>query len=196
MNKVFKLTNKYIILTTPLVIFSLISNVYFAISAQGKIINILISILLLFLMVSAFIAGWGNMLKIAVLNKDENTQISITKDFISGVGEYFLSSIQVLANMFLFFILVLIGITLTGSHIIGDIGVSPDALTKALENQEALRSFYLSLTKTQIIKINQWNLLILFGLSGAYLSTMLYIPTMFFKQKNPYKSLIISIKDL
>jgi hypothetical protein len=25
---------------------------------------------------------------------------------------------------------------------------------------------------------------------------MLYIPTMFFKQKNPYKSLIISIKDL
>ena len=63
MDKIFKLTNKYIILATPLILFSLISNLYFAFSAQGKLLNLLIALFLILLMTGAFIAGWFNMIK-------------------------------------------------------------------------------------------------------------------------------------
>ena len=94
MQKVFNLVNKYIILTTPLILFSFISNIYMIVSAtSGKLIIMLTSILLFILMTAAFIAGWFNMIKIAVKNPDKEDVNSLMKDFLSGVGEYILPSL-------------------------------------------------------------------------------------------------------
>ena len=48
--KIFNLTNKYIILATPLILFSLLSNLYALFSANGRIINLIFALLLLILM--------------------------------------------------------------------------------------------------------------------------------------------------
>ena len=45
-SEIFNTTNKYIILATPLILFSLFSSVYLAASATGKLINLLVAIIL------------------------------------------------------------------------------------------------------------------------------------------------------
>ena len=91
--EVFSLTNKYIVLLTPLIIFSLVSNVYLAISSTGKVINLLFAIILSALMFGAFIAGWFKMVKLSVSSTlhDKNPN-NLMKEFVPGVGEYFLPS--------------------------------------------------------------------------------------------------------
>ena len=50
MHKVFNLVNRYIILATPLILFSLISSVYTAVSLiNTKVANLIISIILFIL---------------------------------------------------------------------------------------------------------------------------------------------------
>ena len=47
MQKVFNLTNKYIVLATPLILYSLFSTVYMAVSISGgKIINLIFAFIL------------------------------------------------------------------------------------------------------------------------------------------------------
>ena len=70
MDKVFKLTNKYIILATPLILFSLISNMYLALSVHGRVINLIIAIAIILLMTGAFFAGWLNMIKTCIIEPE------------------------------------------------------------------------------------------------------------------------------
>ena len=197
MQNVFKLTNKYIILATPLILYSLLSSVYLAISASnGKVINLIFALCLFVLMTGAFIAGWFSMIKTAIQNPDSEDTNSLIKEFPAGVGEYFLPSLGFLLVVLLLSILSIFISYHIGMHFIGDTGISAESLSKALENTNTFKTYLLGLTEDQLIKISSWNLLILCSISITYFLTFLYLPTLFFKNKNPFIAIFISLKDL
>lgn len=197
MQNVFNLTNKYIILATPLILYSLISSVYLIASASGgKILNLIFSILLLILMTVAFIAGWFNMVKLAVINPQRDDVNSLIKEFPAGVGEYFLPVLGMFATMFTVASLLFITSYFIGANTIGDTGVSAEALANALKNTESLKAFVSGLSVEQLTKINLWNILILSTTTLVYYILFLNIPALFFKSKNPLTALLISLKDL
>lgn len=197
MQKVFDLTNKYIVLATPLILYSLISSVYVvSTTSGGKIINYIFALVLFVLMTSAFIAGWFYMIKSAVLGKNEEEPNALIKEFTSGVGEYFLSTIGAVLVMFILSLILLIASYFIGMNTIGDVGISAEALTTALQNTATLKAFLAGLTIEQLAKLNLWNMLILSIVTLGYFLLFLYIPVLFFKNKNPFLAFFISIKDL
>lgn len=86
----FEKTNKYIVLATPLILFSLVSTVYLALSAGGKYIGLIIALAAFFLMFCAFLAGWFYMISLCVKDSENDEPNALIKYFVSGVGEYFL----------------------------------------------------------------------------------------------------------
>lgn len=197
MQKVIDITNKYIVLATPLILYSLISSVYLAVAASGgKIINILFAIILFTLMTGAFIAGWFNMIKIAILEPNREDPNTLLKEFVGGVGEYFLPSLGAIFVMFIVSLLTLVASYFIGINSIGDIGISAEEFSKAIENSTALKAFVTGLSFEQLKKLNMWNLLILGSVTITYLLFLLYMPALFFKNKNPFIAFFHSLKNL
>jgi len=97
MQKVFELSNKYLILATPLILYTLFSSIYLVVSASGgKILNLIFAMLLFVLMTSAFFAGWLNMVKYAIADYYNENPNLLIKEFMSGVGEYFIPTLKYL----------------------------------------------------------------------------------------------------
>lgn len=196
MQKIFNLTNKYIVLATPLILYSLVSSMYLLVSAGGgKLINLLLAIIMFVLMTGAFIAGWFNMIKSTITDPDREDPISLLKDFIPGVGEFFVSSIGALVTMFIIAIISLSCAYHIGINTIGNPNISTEALSNALQNPASLKTFVAGLNIEQLTKINLWNMLILSTITLVYFITFLYIPCLFFKNKNPFIAFFISLKD-
>ena len=197
MQKVFNLTNKYIVLATPLILFSLILSVYLVSTANGgKIINLIFALILFFLMTGAFFAGWFNMIKLAVSTPERDDPNSLMKEFVGGVGEYFLSSLGGIFMMFLISVLALFASYFIGMNTIGDVGISAETLSNALQNTAALKEFVAGLNIEQLTKLNLWNMLILGTMVLTYFLLILYLPVIFFKNKNPFIAFFVSLKDL
>lgn len=196
MKKIIALTNKYIVLATPLILFSLISTIYLAVATNGRVINILIALILFVLMSAAFISGWFKMIKTAIINPKLEEPNALIREFPEGVGEYFLSSVGLIVNVSIVSLIVILLSYAIGMYFIGDPKISPEAFSKAIESTSALKAFLASLTKEQLSQINLWNYLILATMTISYFLLMFYIPAMFFKTKNPFKALFVSFKDL
>ncbi len=197
MQKVFDLTNKYIVLTTPLILYTLFSTMYLATAASGgKLINILFAIILFTLMTCAFMAGWFNMIKLAVSTPEREDPNSLLKDFVGGVGEYFLPSLGSLFVMFVVSTIALIASYFIGMNTIGNIGISAEALSNAMQTTAALKSFVSGLSIEQLTKINLWNMLLLSFIMLTYFLFFLYMPALFFKNKNPFIAFFVCLKDL
>lgn len=194
--KTFNLTNKYIVLATPLILFSLLSNMYALFSVSNKLISIIFTLILLCLMSGAFFAGWLVMIKKAVADEYPNNPNMLIKDFVSGVGEYFLSTTGALFCTSLFVILILTLSFALGNYFIGDIGITSEQLAKAMESTNELKLFLTSLSVEQMAKIQQWNILILGSMFLSCFLLTFYYPTIFYKNKNPFVALFISLKDL
>ena len=96
----FRLTNKYIILATPLILFSLLSSLYILFSIGGNLINLLIAVVLFTLMLAAFLSGWFFMIRECIKNPEAEDPNFLIKDFPAGVGEYFLPVIGMLFGVF------------------------------------------------------------------------------------------------
>lgn len=197
MNKIISLTNKHIALATPLILYSLISSAYMVVTASnGKLINILFAIFLFFLMTGAFVAGWFNMIKLVILNPEREDVNSIIKEFPAGVGEYFLPTLGSITIMFIVSSLLLVISYFIGMSLIGDLGITTESFAKAMQNSNELKAFLSSLSLEQLTKMNLWNMLILGTLTFSYYLIFLYLPTLFFKNKNPFKAFFHSLKDL
>ncbi|MCQ2743407.1 MAG: hypothetical protein MJ230_01245 [bacterium] len=197
MKKIFELTNRYIVVATPLILFSLLSGVYATISVNGKnVIGMAVAVVILFLMSVTFVAGWGQMVKLAALDESPDNPNSIIKNFSFGVGGYFLPVLGliiiagIVTGMFLFLAYK------TGMYYIGEIGINMNDFSKALSNQETLKAFLSGLTTSQLIKINAWNMLILGVMMISSFLLFLFLPALFFTCKNPFKALFISIKNI
>ena len=154
MQKIINITNKYIILATPLILYSLFSTIYLSISASGnKFIGLLFAILLFSIMTGAFIAGWGNMIKVAVTCPEKEEPNSLLKEFPTGVGAYILSSMGALIVFLLIMIIGFISAYHIGMHFIGDPNIAPESLVGAFQNTNTLKVFLSSLTNEQLIMV-------------------------------------------
>ena len=192
----FKITNKYIVLATPLILFSLISTIYLALSAGGKYIGLIIAIIAFFLMLCAFLAGWFGMLSICIKNPAEEEPNDLIKHFVSGVGEYFLPVMGMIIISFFVGIVLFTASTILGNKFIGNPNIPVAALQAALVSVESMKAFLLSLSTEQLIKINLWNLLLFFVGALSYFIIIFYPAALFFKTKNPLKAFLYSQKDL
>ena len=190
------ITNKYLILATPLILFSLVSTIYLALSSGGTYLGMFISMTLFFLMFCAFISGWLYMVSICVKDKDEESGNGLIRHFVSGVGEYFLSSIgMVLISCIVGTVLFLLS-TIIGYKFIGPLNIPMSELSAAIVSIDSMQKFLTSLDHDQLIKINLWNLLLFFTAAVSYYVILLYPPALFFKTKNPLKAFLYSQKDL
>ena len=192
----FQLTNKYIILATPLILFSLLSSLYILFSVGGNLLSLLIALLLFGLMVGAFLSGWFFMIKTCVSNPEQEDPNVLLKEFPAGVGEYFLPVLGLMINTMVISVLLILVSYFVGMKLIGDIGITPEALTKGMESFVAMKAFLGSLTQEQLFKLNAWNMLLFFTMSVTYFLIMFYSPALFFKDKNPFKAYFVSLKDL
>ena len=150
----FNLTNKYIILATPLILFSLLSSLYILFSLGGNLVSLLIALILFILMLAAFVSGWSFMLKTCVQEPERDDPNSLIKDFPAGVGEYFLSVLGLIFIVAVLSIGVLGASYAAGMKLIGNIGISSTAMSGALESTVALKSFLMSLTDEQLFRLN------------------------------------------
>ena len=193
----FKLTNKFIILATPLILFSLLSSLYIIFSMNGNLLGLIFAFILFIMMLGAFLSGWFFMIKQAIVASEEYEDPNfLIKEFPAGVGEYFLNSLGMIINVFIVIALFLFLSYLVGMKFIGQIGISAVAFSKAVTSPEALRTFLLSLSDEQLFRLNAWNLLLLGSMIITYFVIFLYPPTMFYKEKNPFKAFLVTLKNL
>jgi magnesium-transporting ATPase (P-type) len=197
MKNVFKITNKYLILLTPLILYSLFSSIYMTVSViSGKLPNILFALVVLLLMSGAFISGWLYMIKFALQNSYSEDINSLIKEFPIGVSEYFISSLGAIINTIIFSMVTFFITYKLGMHFIGDTGINLEAFANAMESTTTLKAFLASLSAEQLLKMGNWNILILSAITVACFLFILYFPAIFYKEKNPYKAILVFIKDL
>ena len=192
----FRITNKFIVLATPLIIFSLITSIYTIFAIKNSTISLVFGLIMFFLMLSAFLSGWFYMVKKCVTEPENDNVNSLITEFPSGVGEYFLPVCGMVIIVFLVGIIFLSISSFAGTKLIGDIGISPDKFSSAITSAEGIKEFLSSLTKEQLIKLNKWNFLLLFTMLISYFSVMFYPTALFFKEKNPLKMFFTGLKDL
>lgn len=192
----FNLTNKYIILATPLILFSLISSLYILFSAGGNVISLLIAFVLFTLMLGAFLSGWCYMLKLCVSEPEREDTNSLMNEFIGGVGEYFLPVMGALFCIFALSALTFAATYWIGIKFIGHLGIPAEAMNGIFESAQSLKTFLMSLSDEQLLRLNAWNLLLFAAMGAEYFLILFFFPALFFKSKNPFKALFLSIKDL
>ena len=192
----FKLTNKYLVLATPLILFSLISSLYILFSLRGDLINILTALILFVFMFAAFLSGWAYMLKLVVSDCAKDEPNALIKEFPAGVGEYFLPVLGLMVNILVLSVLFFFAAYFIGMKTIGNVEISSAALSSAMESTEELKNFLMSLPKDQVLKLNLWNLLILAAMGVEYFLLMFHLPAIVFKCTNPFKAFFISLKDI
>ena len=192
----FKYTNKYIILATPLILFSLISSLYILFSASGSILGLLITFTLFIMMLTAFLSGWFYMIKLCVQDYEPENPNALIKEFPSGVGEYFLPMLGMIINITVISCILLFISYIIGMKFIGNLNIPSAVLSEAMTSSEALKKFLMSLSQEQLLKLNAWNLLIMLTMGFEYFMVLFYSPAVLFKSKNPFKALFYSLKDL
>lgn len=203
----FKITNDNIILTTPLVLFLLLFSIYLGV-AKSAPSNLASSVLLLvttLFMLSAFFAGWLFMVKKAVdLSKAEfiidedraKASFALLREIPIGVGEYFFSFIGALVLYTAFFFLTIFAVYQIGIHLIGNAGVNFVQLKIAMTSPVAMKALILSMNKEQLIKLNEWNILIIIFMSIFSFITMFWPVQIIFKNKNAFFAFFNSLKFL
>lgn len=192
----FRYTNKFIILATPLILFSLLSSLYLIFSVKGNMVSLILSLILFIAMLCVFLSGWLKMLTEAVKEPEKEDANTILSLFTQGVGEYFLPTLGMVIITMLITAIVLKLSFLLGMKYIGDIGVDNVTFSRALNSTQSMYQFVNSLSVEQLVKITSWNFLFITSTSVLSLLLMFYSPTMFFKKKNPVMAFFISIKDL
>ena len=198
MRKVFNLTNRYVILITVLILYSLVTNVYAAFFMAGntKFIGLILAVIILILMSAVFTAGWCKMVVAAIDKPESDEPNALIKIFPEGVGEYILPILGSLLVLAVFFCITL-GLTFhAGSHFIGNPHIDISKLAKIGNDMTAAKSFMDSLSPVQIKQLLRWNQLFLLYLTSVYFLLFLYLPAIFYKCANPFKAFFISLKDL
>lgn len=199
MRNVLKLTNRYIVLVTVLILYSLISNVYAVIFAVGRGVNyagLIFAALLLFLMTAAFFAGWFKMIKIAVTEPEREDANSLIKYFPEGVGEYFLSVLGMMFKIVIIFAILGFIAFLLGKNYIGNPNIDFQKIAHFGSDTAKMREYILGLTPTQIMQLTKWNFLFMAYSLISYFLIFLYSPALVFKSKNPFIAFFKSLQDL
>lgn len=197
--KAFKVTNENIILTTPLVLFLFLLSIYLGVAknAPETLPAVILLLITIWCMLSAFFSGWFFMVKKAIeLDKQEfiidedkaKASFNLIKDFPVGIGEYFF---PFLGGLILYLILIAIlsfAAYEIGIHFIGKTGVSLLQFKSSLDSPAAMKALVASLTPEQLVKLNAWNFLILSSMIVFSFITLFWCPQIVIKNKNPLTS--------
>lgn len=203
----FKITNENIILTTPLVLFLFILNIYlgFAHNAPSNLPALALLLCTTIFMISAFFSGWFFMVKQAVrldkqvfMAEEEKAKASfnLLKEIPIGIGEYFIPFIGVLILYTLLFTLFLFFAFKVGMHYIGDLGIKLDLLKTAFSSSKEMKDLILSLSTSQLTRLNTWNLLFIATMSVFSFITMFWPMQVVANTKNPALALMKSLSFL
>ena len=190
------ITNKYIVLATPLILFSLLSTLYLIFTSGGTVLGMIFAAVLFFLMLCAFLSGWFYMTAECVKGFEDKESNNLIKLFTAGVGEYFLPVIAFFVISLFIGALFSVISTYIGVKFIGNPNISAQALSSALVSVDAMKNFLMSLSTEQLIKINLWNLLLFLTAGFVYFDIIFYPSALFYKTKNPIKAYWYSQKDL
>lgn len=190
----FKITNENIILTTPLILFLFLFSIYLDV-ARNAPANIFSAILLLvttLFMLSAFFAGWLNMVKKAVdLGKQEfvldedraRASFNLIKEIIPGVGEYFLPFIGAIILYFVLFISLSLISYKIGAHFLGKIDLSLNEL-KLILNSVETKTLISAIPTQKLAKLEIWYFIFLTVMTIHYFITMFLAPEIVVRTKN------------
>lgn len=201
----FKISFDNIILATPLLLFLFLLNVYLIIAknAVKAIPSAVLFFLTLFLMFSAFLAGWFYMVKIAVTNFKEGKKaseneesLSLIREFPVGIAEYIKPYMGFSVLYLIFANFLFVSVYLFGMHFIGNVGISPNQFMSATEAPVAMQALIKSMTKMQLMKINYWYLLIMFSIQIFSLLTMFWPVEIIYSTKNPIIAFFKSISRI
>lgn len=205
--RAFKITNDNIILTTPLVLFLLLSSLYFDIAqnAPRTLPSALLLLITVLFMCSAFLAGWFYMAKKAVdLDKKEfiieedkaKASFNLIKEFPVGIGEYFFSFVGGLILYSAMFLALSYLAYRIGIHFIGKPELSMADIKMLLNSTTLMKT---SMSAKQLTNILMWtSLLFMVTMFYSYI-TMFWAVKIIAKVKNPliafFKSLSFTFKN-
>ncbi len=190
----FKITFNNIILATPLLVFLFMLNIYLIVAknAVKALPSAVLFYLTLFLMFSAFLAGWFYMVKVAVKNFQKgktqdsiNEPFKLIKEFPVGIADYIKSYMGFSFLYLLFANIFVVSVYLIGNHFIGNIGITMKEFVSATEAPVAMQALLDSLTKSQLLKINYWYLLVMISVQIFSLITMFWPIEIMYLTKNP-----------
>ena len=211
MLKLFKntieITNNNIILATPLIVFMWILSLYLGFSKMSvnSLPLLFLSFVTVILMTSAFFAGWFYMIKQAIdlskqvflLDEDKNKAIfNLLKTIPSGIGQYFLSFLGLILISLIIISIVGFLSYQAGMMLIGNLDLDVVQLKNVLYSTSDMKLFLDSLTFEQLMKLNNWNMLILGFTSITSFLLMLWIPEIIYSSKNPFLALFKSIAKI
>lgn len=199
-----KVTNDNIILATPLIVFMWLLSLYlgFSKSSVTSVPLLILFFTTVLFMTGAFFSGWFYMVKEAinlskqvfVLDEDKSKAVfNLLKIFPAGIGQYFLSFLGLI-----FISLVIMSFSgfisyHLGMALIGNLDLNVEQLKGILSSTVDMKTFLDSLTFEQLLKLNNWNMLILAFTSLISFLLMLWIPELVYKTKNPLIALFKSV---
>ena len=202
----FKTTNDCIILATPLILFLSILSWYFdyALKSIDNTSKLILAIVTIFIMGSGFAAAWIYMAKktitlsrkIFVFDKDRAKALGyLIMSLPRGIGKLFLPIIGVISIYALILILMFSGIGFIVDKLAGTISLDFDItnIQTFLVSSDELLSEIKELPKQDILIINYWYFLSVFGIALTTFITMLWVPEIVYAEKNSFKALYLSL---
>ena len=198
----FKISYNNIIIATPLLLFLLILNIYLMIAknAVKALPSTILFFATLFLMVSAFLAGWLYMVRVAVNNHINNPEsekkygsFELMKEFPVGIADYIKPFMGFSILYLILADITFISVYHIGMKFIGGVGIPIAQFVSATEAPVAMQSLIQSLTKVQLLKINYWYLLVMCSFQLFMLLTMFWPIEIMCSVKNPIIAFFKSI---
>lgn len=199
-----KISYNNIIIATPLLLFLLILNVYLVIAknAVKTLPSTILFFLTLFLMISAFFAGWFYMIKVAVYNyKNETSEktkdsYSLLNEFPAGIADYIKPFCGFVLLYVIFSDIAFFSVYQAGIKLIGGVGISLSQFYAATEAPIAMQTLLESLTRAQLMKINYWYLLTLVAVLIFSVVTLFWPIEIFYSTKNPIIAFFKSVSRI
>ncbi len=193
----FEITNNNLFLTVPLVMFMLLLSVYVGLvvwSPGTSDAKWILAIITSFFMITAFIAGWLNMIKETI--KPSSPALSPLQQISVGIGAYFLP----LAGAFIIASVLMGAVTLLvyklGLLMFGPLSFDHASLLRAVSSTQEMKVFVESLSMEQLMELFNWNMLFVITSTVFSFLFLLWVPEIMFCTKNPVVALWCSQKKL
>ena len=197
----FKITLDNLILSTPPLLFTALILLYSVVAEQNvkNIFSEVIILIVMLLMFSVLISGWGYMVKLAVKKHNENIKnidtesLKLINEFPTGIGEYFIPCVFYIVGTLFLFLLIIASVYTLCAKFIGSVGIDFITYLKGIMSFSILKDIIAQMSKEQFIRFSNWTLITGIASMIFALFTMFWPVEIFYKTKNVLKALYYSI---
>ncbi len=189
--RAIKYTNKNMVILCALILFQCLGSVYIYVSQGANPLQGFLAILLYFLMLAAFFAGFCNLIKTVLDDKP------LKSKFVEGVGEYFLPVLGIFILSILFCLIVTEVSWIILQHQFGSLAPVVELINKTLENPAAMKSILESAPVETLYMTNIFLAVTTVVFAVVFFQFIYWIPVLFTEnKKNIFKGLWASLKFL